>query len=130
MVDVIYDPSNKDFIVYDEWLERAADGAVLGCGLKQRSGDHMTIYKCYVMNNDRNDLADVMHLLFACSDTLDWEYFIRCFDKHPRLLLVHFILFGLLYPSERSRIPARYVQRLLDAVRGEDSTFERVCNST
>ena len=130
MVDLIYRSPNGVNTVNDEWFERAAEGAVLGCEVKLCSAEHMIISKCYVMNNDRNDLADVMHLLFGCSDTLDWDFLISGFGKHPRLLLAHCILFGFVYPSERSRIPARHVQELLDMVRSEDSTFERVCNGT
>jgi predicted nucleotidyltransferase len=130
MVDLIYRSPNGVSTITDEWLERAVRTKVLGVPAKLCSAEHMVLSKCYVMNNDRNDLADVMHLLLGAAGSMDWEYLLKLFAKHPRLLLGHLILFGFVYPSERHLIPSRYVQQLLDEVRSEDATLERVCNGT
>ena len=49
--------------------------------------------------------ADVLHLLNACAETLDWSRLTRRFGRHWRVLFAHLTLFGFVYPSERCRIP-------------------------
>ena len=128
MIDLIYRSPNGCNTITDEWLDSAVTTEVLGVPARLCSVEHLVLSKCYVMNNDRNDLADVMHLLLASAQSLNWDYLVKLFSKHPRLLLAHLIMFGFVYPSERHLIPSRYVQQLMDMVRSEDATLERVCN--
>ena len=130
MIDLIYRSPNGVNSITDEWLDHAITTEVLGVPVKLCSAEHMVVSKCYVLNNDRNDLADVMHLFLRAAGSLNWDYLLGLFSKHPRLLLGHLILFGFVYPSERHVIPSRYVQRLIDEVRSEDATFVPVCNGT
>src|SRR5262249_27387987 len=67
----------------------------------------------FVMERERYDGADVMHLLFKCSEKLDWARLVARFDSHWQVLLSHLILFGYIYPSERQRIPNFVLQELL-----------------
>jgi hypothetical protein len=130
MIDLIYRSPNGVSTITDEWIERAVPAELLGAPVKLCSIEHLLLSKAYVLNNDRNDLADMMHLLLGASRALDWNYLLKLFSKHPRLLLAHIILFGFVYPSERHLIPVRCVQRLLDEVRSEDATLDRICNGT
>jgi hypothetical protein len=82
------------------------------------------------MERERYDGADIAHLLLACAESLDWERLLRRFGPHWQVLLSHLILLGFVYPSERSRIPARIMRELLDLLEVElKSTLpkERVC---
>jgi hypothetical protein len=54
-----------------------------------------------------------MHLLFKCSDQLDWTRLVTRFDSHWQVLLSHLILFGYIYPFGRQRIPHYVLQQLL-----------------
>src|SRR5262245_57301074 len=69
--------------------------------------------KAFVMERERYDGEDVMHLLFKCSGRLDWTRLVNRFDSHWQVLLSHLILFGYIYPSERQRIPHSVLQELL-----------------
>ena len=130
MIDLIYRSPNGWNAITDEWLDRAVSAEVLGVSVKLCSAEHLVLSKCYVLNNDRNDLADVMHLLLGSAESMNWDYLLQLFSKHPRLLLAHLIMFGFVYPSERHLIPSRYVQQLMDRVRSEDATLEKVCNGS
>jgi hypothetical protein len=47
-------------------------------------------------------------------------------------LLAHLVLFGFVYPSERTRVPGRIVRALWTPLEGElaHDAGERVCNGT
>ena len=58
--------------------------------------------KAFVMERERYDGGDVAHLLLKCSEQLDWHRLVSRFDSHWRVLLSHLILFGYIYPSEKT----------------------------
>jgi hypothetical protein len=89
--------------------------------------------KAFVMERERYDGADVAHLLRACGEHLDWRRLLHRFGAHWRVLLSHLILFGFIYPAERTRIPTWVMQELLDRVRHELRSHPptaRVCQGT
>ena len=84
------------------------------------------------MERERYDGADIAHLLHARAEALDWGRLARRFGRHWRVLLSHLILFGFIYPSERTRIPEPLMRRclqLLDAEMRRPSE-QRVCRGT
>ena len=105
-VDVIFNSGNGVAAVDDEWLENAVDGMVLGVDVKLTPPEETLWSKAFVMERERYDGADVAHILHACAETMDWERVLRRFDGNWRVLYAHVVLFGYVYPSERTRIPA------------------------
>jgi hypothetical protein len=94
--------------------------------------EEMIWSKAFVMERERFDGADVLHLLNACADTLDWSRLTRRFGRHWRVLFAHLILFGFVYPSERRRIPEpvmRQCARLLD-LEMRCAPTRRICRGT
>ena len=88
--------------------------------------------KAFVMERERFDGADVLHLLNACAETLDWSRLTRRFGRHWRVLFAHLTLFGFVYPSERRRIPEavmRQCARFLD-LEMRCAPARRVCRGT
>jgi hypothetical protein len=43
---------------------------------------------------------------------MDWQRLLQRFDTHWRILLSHLILFGFVYPGERSLIPGWMIEKL------------------
>jgi len=85
------------------------------------------------MERERYDGADIAHLLRAQSDKLDWNRLLRRFGKHWRVLLSYIILFGYIYPTERTRIPdwvQRKLSNLFACEIGQDARGENVCAGT
>src|SRR6266853_3685632 len=79
----------------------------------------LTISKAFVMERERYDGADIAHLLHARAEALDWGRLARRFGRHWRVLLSHLILFGFIYPSERTRIPEPPMRRCLHLLEEE-----------
>jgi hypothetical protein len=64
---------------------------------------------------------------------MDWNRLIDRFGPHWRVLLAHLVLYGFIFPSERSRVPAHIMQDLLGRLNTELSTEEKaepVCYGT
>src|SRR5260370_5281374 len=84
------------------------------------------------MERERYDGADIAHLLHARAEALDWGRLARRFGRHWRVLLSHLILFGFIYPSERTRIPEPLMRRCLHLLEEEmrQAPTRRICRGT
>jgi len=85
------------------------------------------------MERERFDGADVMHLLRAQAEHLDWPRLLARFGADWRVLLSHLLLFGFVYPSERERVPATVMRELLGRAQAEVGSRPsngRVCQGT
>ncbi len=132
-VDVIFSSGNGVAAVDDEWFEHATDGEALGVPVRFCPAEEMIWSKSFVMERERYDGADVMHLLLACGPQLDWPRLLRRFGPYWRVLLSHLILFGFIYPSDRRRIPEEVLRDLLGRLQREmrrPPPSERVCWGT
>lgn len=118
-VDLIFGSGNGAAPVDDVWFEHACDAVLLGVPVKVAPVEESLWSKAFIMERERYDGADVAHLLHECADTLDWERLQRRFGAHWRVLLGHLVLFGFIYPAERTRIPAWLMDDLTQRLRDE-----------
>ena len=118
-VDLVFNSGNGICAVDDEWFEHAVEADVLGLPVKLMPAEELMWQKAYIMDRERFDGADVMHLLVAASEKLDWDRLARRFGDHWRLLLAHLVLFQFTYPSEAHRVPATALQPLLERFQRE-----------
>jgi hypothetical protein len=100
-IDVIFNSGNGVSVVDDAWFEHAVDSEILGIPVRISPPEEMIWSKAFVMERERYDGADIMHLLLACGKNLDWPRLLSRFERHWRLLLSHLVLFGFIYPGER-----------------------------
>jgi hypothetical protein len=131
-MDLIFNSGNGVVPVDDDWFSHAPEACVLGMRVKLQPIEEMIWSKSFVMERERTDAADVAHLILKCSDIIDWDRLMARFGPHWRVLFAHLVLFGFVYPSERTRVPARVVRELwgrLEAELGGDGA-DRVCNGT
>jgi hypothetical protein len=106
---------------------------VLGMPVKIAPVEELMWQKSFVMERERYDGADIMHILRTCAEALDWQRLMGRFESQWHVLLVNLILFGFVYPSERHRIPPQVIGELLSRLHGElDSApaNDRVCRGT
>jgi hypothetical protein len=132
-IDLIWGSGNGCAPVDEEWFEHAVDGVVLGLPVKLCPPEETIWSKSFVMERERYDGADVIHLLRACGATLDWARLLRRFGPHWRVLLSHLMLYGFVYPGERGQVPAGVLDRLLRRLRREMTEEEpgpRACRGT
>ena len=86
----------------------------------------------FIMVLERFDGADVIHVLQARGQKLNWERMLNRFGPNWRVLLTHLVLFGFVYPDDRGSIPAwvmnDLIARLQEELTAADS--ELVCRGT
>ena len=132
LIDIIYRGGNGLCEVDDSWFARAPTNEVLGAATKVCAPEEMIWMKAYIMERERYDGADVVHLLLSCAEQIDWPHLIQRFGRDWRVLLSHLVLLGFIYPSERNRIPSAVVDELMKKMRteGDTAASERVCQGT
>jgi hypothetical protein len=130
-VDVIFSSGNGLCTVDDEWFAHAVAmerGGALLC-----PAEELIWQKAFIMERERFDGADLIHLLRALGDKLNWDRLLRRFGPHWPLLLGHIVLFTFVYPGEGDRLPGGVVDDLLQRWRKLLSCAdegEKVCRGT
>jgi len=131
-IDVIFNSGNGVCAVDDEWFRHSVPSTVMGEPVALCPAEETIWSKAFVMERERYDGADIAHLIHARAEALDWGRLARRFGSHWRVLLSHLILFGFIYPSERTRIPEPLMRRCLELLDAEmrRPSEQRVCRGT
>ena len=132
-VDVIFNSGNAVTPVDELWFAHAPVSTVLGMEVKLAPAEEMLWSKAFVMERERYDGADVIHILRSRAERLDWDRLLMRFADRWRVLLANLVLFGFIYPSERARIPSRVMRVLTERLAAEldaDMESARVCRGT
>ncbi len=130
-VDFIYASANGLCPVDEAWFSSAVtvtifDEPSLLCPIEE-----MIWSKCFVMERERFDGADVYHLIAAKGASLDWARLLARFGEHWRVLLGHLVFFSFVFPGERERVPAWVTDELLARLAQARGAEEPpVCNGT
>jgi hypothetical protein len=121
-VDIIFSAGNGVAEVDDLWFEYGVDEIVLDLPVKLIPPEEMIWSKGFVVERERCDVHDVIHLFRARAQDMDWQRLLQRFDGYWRVLLGYVILFGFVYPGERDRIPAWLTDELLVRLEKERNT--------
>jgi hypothetical protein len=118
-VDLIFSSGNGIAEVDQAWFDHAAEAEVLGIPTKICPVEEMIWSKAFIMEKERFDGADIVHLVRSRGSRLDWSRLLRRFDAHWRILLSHLVLFGFVYPGHRDLVPSWVMDELLEHLRYE-----------
>lgn len=118
-IDLIFSSGNGVAEVDDVWFAHAGQAQILGIPIRVCPAEEIIWSKAFIMERERYDGADIVHLLRACASRLDWPRLFRRFESHWRILLCHLILFGFVYPAQRDLVPAAVMDELLERLRHE-----------
>ena len=132
-IDLIFSAGNGVAAVDDLWFEYAVPGRVLDMDVRRIPAEEMIWSKGLIMERERFDGADVAHVLRALGPTLDWHRLIGRYGPYWRVLYSHLVLFGFVYPSSRSNVPAWVMNELGDRIRKESAqpdAREKICYGT
>jgi Uncharacterised nucleotidyltransferase len=132
-IDIIFSSGNGIATVDDEWFTHAVRAEVVGEPVYLCPVEETLWAKCFIMERERYDGADVAHLLRACAPRLHWPRVLRRFGPHWRVLLSHLVLFGFIYPGERDKIPPAVMDGLLARLRRDAPPRKSeppLCNGT
>ncbi len=132
-VDLIFGAGNGTAEVDELWFRYAVPAEVFGVNVELIPVEEMIWSKGLIMERERFDGADVAHLIHAMAERLDWWRLIDRFGEYWRALFAHIILFGFIYPSDRTRVPSAVIEELTRRVLNEaksGNSSEKICYGT
>ena len=132
-IDIIFSSANGKARVDEAWFTHAVTTEVFEQPVSIIPAEEMILSKSFILERERCDIADVMHVLRAQAAQLDWPRLLERFGAHWRVLLSHVVLFGFVYPDQRAQIPEEIVNKLIqrfqeDLAAGPSDT--QVCYGT
>jgi hypothetical protein len=133
VIDLIYGSGNGIAVVDDGWFKHAVDATIFDVPVKLCPPEETIWSKAFIMERERYDGNDVAHLLRARGRDLDWNRVLRRFGPHWRVLLSHLVLFGFVYPAERTQIPRHVQDDLLRRLQSEAAATppaDKTCQGT
>ncbi|WP_231973032.1 nucleotidyltransferase [Variovorax sp. HW608] len=133
-IDLIFNSGNGLAPVDKHWFHANSRTDILDVRVRIANVEDVLLSKAFLMERERFDGGDVVHLLQTHAERIDWERLLARFGPHWRVLLVHLILYGYIYPGERHRIPGWAMRRLTahlsDEIRDPPTSIEHVCRGT
>lgn len=129
-IDLIFAGGNALVEVDDGWLSRGIPAVILDVPVHLVSAEDMIWSKSFVMERERFDGADVVHILRKSGQSLDWSRLIARYGSHAPVLLAHLILFQYVYPGHRDQVPAWVMQTLTDLAARPLPFAESLCRGT
>ncbi|MCL7987016.1 nucleotidyltransferase [Sphingobacterium sp. lm-10] len=130
-IDIIFDTVNNICTVDDRWYERATEGEFADLPVKFIPVEELIWCKLYVQNRERNDSADVNHILLRYGQHVDWKHLLSRMDPHWHILLAQLLIFQFVYPADyRSIVPKWIFDELISRANEQydlPSPVEKVC---
>jgi hypothetical protein len=129
-VDLIFAGGNGLVEVDDDWLAHGVPSVVLDVPVHLVAAEEMIWSKAFVMERERYDGADVIHILRHSARELDWVRLLRRFDPHPGVLLSFLVQFEFVYPDHRGDIPEWVMDDLWRRSRAPEPAPRGLCRGT
>lgn len=120
-VDLVHSSGNGVARVDDGWFQHSIEAQVLGMPVRLTPVEELIWQKSFLMERERFDGGDVMHLILRCGKSLDWDRLLARYDRNWRLLLTYLTFFGFVYPGVTGPVPDQLYQTLLDRARQPDT---------
>jgi hypothetical protein len=118
-VQIMYNGGNGLTPVDARWFDCAPSDEVVGVKVRLCPPEEMIWSKAFVMERERFDGADILHLIRARHDGLNWDRLLELFEPYPRVLFAHLVLFGFVYPGGTDKVPPWVLAHLWSQV-GEE----------
>jgi len=133
LVDVIFGSGNGVAMVDEEWFTYSQQERICGVDVRICPPEELLWSKAFVMERERYDGADVLHLVRGLGPVLDWERLLTRFNGYWRVLFSHLVLYGFVYPTERHQIPDWVMKELtsrLASDQRDDESKGKTCLGT
>jgi hypothetical protein len=105
IVDTIWQTPNRRTQVDAEWFKRGRIVSVRGEQLMALPAEELLAIKCYVIQRDRCDWPDLINLLYATCDQLDWDHVLHRMQRERPLLAGLLQVFNWVCPDRARTIP-------------------------
>lgn len=104
-VDLITGVGNASLVVDQSWIDGGVPEVVLGIPCKVLGAEECIVSKTFVAFRERFDGADVVHLIKAGGQRLNWNRIIHLMGPHWELLYWSLVLFAYIYPARTNAVP-------------------------
>lgn len=114
IVDVIWRFANLANYISRDWIDRAPTGKFMGVDVKFLPLEEVVWIKTFVINRHRCDWPDVMRVIRAQCQRLDWDRLLEMVGEHWLLLAGLVDVFDWQYPESIGCIPMEVREKLID----------------
>lgn len=114
LVDLIYGMGNGLAFIDEAWYRHSRTGVLAAEPVRIAPPEELIWHRLFVSERHRYDMADIVHLILARGDELNWERLIRRVGEHWRLLLAQIHLFDYVYPGHHRRVPGWIREDLME----------------
>jgi len=104
-VDLITGIGNATMVLDRSWIDRGLHEIVLGVPCRVLNVEECLASKSFVAFRERFDGADVVHLVKACGQRLDWQRVFDLMGPHWDLLYWSLIFYAYVYPAHTDAVP-------------------------
>ncbi len=115
-MDLIFSSGNGVARVDSDWFRYAADVVLYGIPVKLSPIEELIWSKSFVMERERFDGADVMHLIRARGHVIDWPRLIARYADYRLVLAAHLLLFRFAYSDADQLMPREVLDQLLGSL--------------
>jgi hypothetical protein len=112
IIDIIWAMANQRAQVDEQWLREGGVINIRNERLDVVPAEEMVWNKLYVLQHDRCDWGDVLNLLYAVGDGLDWEYLMERMGDDTALLAAALSIYRWICPGRCRSIPDPVWERL------------------
>lgn len=132
VVDLIFASGNGVARVDDEWFAHARPAQIFDRRVLVSPPEELLWSKAFVMERERYDGADVVHLLWSQGRALDWERVERRFGDLLPVLYMHLIELLFAYSDGADRLPPGLFERIQRRAQAllEHKPATRLCRGT
>jgi hypothetical protein len=104
-IDLVHHFAQGTIPVDRDWYQRGVPARVFDVASLVAAPEDLIWSKVFVAARHRFDGADVVHLLRATHDGLDWRRLRTLLEPYPSLLLAYLSLFEYVYPQLADGVP-------------------------
>ena len=104
--DVIWDLPNHRVTIDDGWFERSRPFWLRGRLLAAVPAEELIRVKLYVLQRERCDWVDVLNVLAATCDQIDWRWLVQRMGRDAPLLHAVLAIFNWMSPNRAISLPA------------------------
>ena len=105
ILDLIWAMPNRRASVQADWLTGGPLVRVHNRTLRLIPAEELLWTKLYVLQRDRSDWPDLLNLIYAAGETLDWRHLLDMIGTDSALLASLLVIFAWLRPESARKLP-------------------------
>jgi hypothetical protein len=105
ILDLIWQMANYRAPVEPLWVSRGQPIELWGDRIQALAAEELIWTKLYILQRERCDWPDLLNLLYACGEGLDWPYLLSRLGEDVRLLAGVLSVYAWLEPEHAARLP-------------------------